>query len=1364
MPIGRNMASASDDPIAFWLKLGALDKLEQALLDGYGDQLRGRSSRIPQVARFLKQVPAVQAQMEEMHEGAMQGRLEEVRHLAEERRQLAYCRDQQGASPLHKAVLFHQRPLVAYFVQHFPAVMHSRDHQGRTPLHYAAVLQDKGEIYRMLKTAGSDENATDVYGHTPDFYLDAPGELTLEQLKEEPAGLKVQIREIIGQGNLEALEELVLHGHGDRLLGETSPQPGRTGEQISDVHRAVVRGRLREVQTLMSHRSLSLARDSMGATPIHKAVMHGHVDVAQHLAENFRDSLSAKDIEGRTPLHYAAALRDGRKMYNMLIAAGSPTTIVDSKGKTADYYLQYPEKLGLEQIIKRNQLANATHLGNTVSRLKALAPPPLSRLSRIFAAYVIPSATSYVIMYPYASTEFIGGTPSPSGIATGQPSWYGEGFFPAPSPSMPSYLISPSPSPLAPVYSSPSPPWPTFTPSLTPSPNPTEPFPYPTPPYPMIVPSPQPYMPMAAPLPFANAVPYPIAPPLPTMHDANRRKLDRESRRDSLRDSRLQSRRKRSKGRDRSRRRRKSSPSATKLPARRQRRDSDATPSSTSIGKLLTELAALDRATSAGTAPAPPIPRSVRPRALVLPSGGLKNLSGASFFRVPRNRRPRARDALENSGWDVLLQMVSDEFPIANARAVNRPAAGRRPSGSAASARAAAVQGVSGSPPASSLAPRGDCATDSCLWEGQYLLGKIDYRIPPCQDFYAHVCSDNWFKDARNFNSHPFAYRASSALMLDLWRLLQRHPVNESTFASHAALIMRRCVPEPSNGSPDWRVLRQILGDLSIAEWPYVDALPSTDIHNIAMVADKMLGLSTVVRIFLKERPADHEILLHLDSPPILLRRHEDIFPGEDTKSYEAFVTRVLSLLKPTTSYTRNIVLEIVRLEQRLSDAAAHSARSVPVLHVVRPIMQVRSYPHWNWNLYFSYFLNNNDGRHSSTKIVLLDAVYFERLSSILSQATSRMLANYIGYKLLVHLSPLLPFKSAEFMVPLSHQYNSAGGVPARIEACMYLVERLYPPRHKELARFEMRQSAATAPWLTQDEADVAVLKIDRLQTVLVPAYRDLELHYPLLDQPGILLSPDQYIPVLETYYNLVRTLRALYWSTSNLTWFGEPLLPSESAFRAGFSYDPSLNRLSLSPATVAFVAGMSRSIDHNAVPFFLGQLLRGMFSVMDVRGSTVDADGDFRGWWSSTSEDRFLGRARCLQGSFGAAARHFVQDGLAASVFLEENVMDGATLRPLHSVFSRVVKKRGDESAAIAGQPRDLTLKRLFFVNWASTLCEPPASHATDASRLRLRYKIGVPARMRVNVALSRFLPFAEAFSCPPGSRMNPVRSCAFW
>lgn len=43
--------------------------------------------------------------------------------------------------------------------------------------------------------------------------------------RSERAGNKSQVRDMIHQGNLEVLEELVLHGHGDKLLGETSSDP-----------------------------------------------------------------------------------------------------------------------------------------------------------------------------------------------------------------------------------------------------------------------------------------------------------------------------------------------------------------------------------------------------------------------------------------------------------------------------------------------------------------------------------------------------------------------------------------------------------------------------------------------------------------------------------------------------------------------------------------------------------------------------------------------------------------------------------------------------------------------------------------------------------------------------------------------------------------------------------------------------------------------------------------------------------------------------------------------------------------------------------------------------------------------------------
>jgi ankyrin repeat-containing protein (fragment) len=54
------MANMIEEPIIVWIKQGELSKLEQALLDGYGDHLAGKSSNIPQVDRFLKQVPSFQ--------------------------------------------------------------------------------------------------------------------------------------------------------------------------------------------------------------------------------------------------------------------------------------------------------------------------------------------------------------------------------------------------------------------------------------------------------------------------------------------------------------------------------------------------------------------------------------------------------------------------------------------------------------------------------------------------------------------------------------------------------------------------------------------------------------------------------------------------------------------------------------------------------------------------------------------------------------------------------------------------------------------------------------------------------------------------------------------------------------------------------------------------------------------------------------------------------------------------------------------------------------------------------------------------------------------------------------------------------
>ncbi|GFQ86589.1 uncharacterized protein TNCT_494191 [Trichonephila clavata] len=249
------------------------------------------------------------------------------------------------------------------------------------------------------------------YGRQPSYYLDGQNESTLRQLRDgstlngirkikpryygqvstgqpftsngKSTVSKSQIRELISDGNINALEELVLQGQGDRLLGETSAIPKVQSflnivpmymERIYDVHRAVMRDQLEHVVILLENKKLALARDQLGATPLHKAVWFGHYKIAHFISQQFPETLNAIDLEGRTALHYAAALKDNKNMYGILLEAGANKGIYDNKGKTADYYSQYPEHLNLEEVIKRCHKVNANYLANTASRIKGKSP------------------------------------------------------------------------------------------------------------------------------------------------------------------------------------------------------------------------------------------------------------------------------------------------------------------------------------------------------------------------------------------------------------------------------------------------------------------------------------------------------------------------------------------------------------------------------------------------------------------------------------------------------------------------------------------------------------------------------------------------------------------------------------------------------------------------------------------------------------------------------------------------------------------------------------------------------------------------------------------------------------------------------
>lgn len=105
-------------------------------------------------------------------------------------------------------------------------------------------------------------------------------------------------------GDLLRLEHVVIAGQGERLLkvstGEKQVQDFLQlvpvyMEKIKNVHKAVSFGNIADVQKILTRKRFALCRDQFGASPLHLAVLHGHVDVLIYIITQFPETIDGPD-------------------------------------------------------------------------------------------------------------------------------------------------------------------------------------------------------------------------------------------------------------------------------------------------------------------------------------------------------------------------------------------------------------------------------------------------------------------------------------------------------------------------------------------------------------------------------------------------------------------------------------------------------------------------------------------------------------------------------------------------------------------------------------------------------------------------------------------------------------------------------------------------------------------------------------------------------------------------------------------------------------------------------------------------------------------------------------------------------------
>jgi membrane metallo-endopeptidase-like protein 1 len=519
-----------------------------------------------------------------------------------------------------------------------------------------------------------------------------------------------------------------------------------------------------------------------------------------------------------------------------------------------------------------------------------------------------------------------------------------------------------------------------------------------------------------------------------------------------------------------------------------------------------------------------------------------------------------------------------------------------------------------------------------------------------------------------------------------------------------------------------------------------------------------------------------------LDQPVLGLPSRDYFLRGRDDKTiatYGEFAVETAVALGADRGRATSEMADMIDFEIELANITVpeENRRDAEVMYQKMTIADLYNNVtrEFDWLRYLQGLFGSVDLAINNTEqVVVYSTAYFEQFGILINRTSKRTLANYVTWHIVMNRINNLP----QSFINLRRNYNKAvHGIDqeqSRWRTCVNYVNenfgmavgRIFVEAHfneeakaNALEMIDNIRSAFAelleeAPWMDQETRVVAQEKADAIKEKIgYPEYimNDTALN---ADYEGIEIDPYKYFENVQTsiLFSTKTQLKALRKPVDKNRWSTAPAVVN--AF-----YSSTKNQI-MFPAGILqppfYHGSYPKSMNYGAIAMVIGHELSHAF---DDRGRQYDKDGNLKQWWSSGVIDRFKEKAQCIIDQYSNYTVEEAGLNLNGKQTQGENIADNGGLKQAFRAYKRWVERSKTVEYLLPGI--SLTHEQLFYLNFAQIWCGTARPESYVQSTRAGRHS---PGRFRVIGSVSNSYDFARAYSCPIGSKMNPINKCSVW